>query len=480
MSLLERGRMLGKRCWLIVVLLATVIWAEESTDLKFSAWGWYTFGKVGSGFSQRGSSAEADVDFTGFWLTDVNAGVKIEKNFAESFKFRLHLGFTTGFQVQDQQTNASKEFLQRKFATYIIDAAIQRCIPLNETNKLCLEFGYFPVRYNPQAANLGEYLFGRTTPYPAVVQSGFELADKEKIPGLRIGYSMNFGTKSLLKLDNYLFTELKQWPIGDISEALLFSINTEQIFELGLGINFHHLISVDERQTTPGLDRTRRTTTFPERLYYVNPDDLTDTAIYTARGIKLMGRFTFNPRAFIHWNALGDEDLKLFAEAAVLGVKNFPGWYENIGERIPVMFGFNFPGFKVIDVISLQLQWFGNKYWNTWENMQKDGCIVPYIGQRGKINYDIDYIAQRELYPRITEDDWKWSIYMSKKINNRWRLSLQFANDNMFKTVYMPPPPAPSKYTEITRRTWAANENGKNLFFQIWDWYWMGRIMFYF
>jgi hypothetical protein len=205
------------KCCLGIAVMAAMILAEESSDLKINAWGWYTFGKVGSGFTQfvPGSSAEADVDFTNFWLTDFNGGIKLVKAFNENFKLRLHAGFTTAFQVQDQRA-ISKEFLQRKFAPYLIDAAIERTFKFNDMNKLMVEFGYLPVRYNPQAANLGEYLFGRSTPYPAVIESGFELADKEKAPGIHAAYTINFTEKSWLRLDEYFYSELRQWPIGDL------------------------------------------------------------------------------------------------------------------------------------------------------------------------------------------------------------------------------------------------------------------------
>ena len=444
--LLERGCMSVVKCFLGIAVMAAMILAEESNDWKINAWGFYSFYKVVSGF--REPSPKKDIDFTGAWLNDFNAGLKIEKCFENKIKFRLHMGGGTANLITDL-SKENREFLQRRFGFYLIDAAIERTFHLNDMNKLMVEFGYLPVRYNPQAANLGEYLFGRSTPYPAVITSGFELADKDKVAGVHFNYTMNFLEKSTLKLDEYFFTETERWPIGDFSDAFLAAINLEQLVEIGGGVNFHHMISVDKRQTTPGLDKQRMGGN-PNLHAYISPTG--DTTIYTATGTKLMGRITLNPRALIPWEGFGSEDMKLYAELAILGVKNYPGWYENINERMPVMFGFNFPTFKLLDVLSIQLQWFGSKYFNTWESMFKEGKLVPYVVQNAPdLTYE-GYLADSTM--QTTYDDWKWSMYMSRKINNRVRVSLQFASDNMFKNKYMPGAPYSFvNYTELCSRT---------------------------
>ena len=41
---------------------------------------------------------------------------------------------------------------------------------------------------------------------------------------------------------------------------------------------------------------------------------------------------------------------------ALIGVKNYPGWYsERPEERMPIMAGFNFPTFKILDVLSIEV-----------------------------------------------------------------------------------------------------------------------------
>jgi len=53
-----------------------------------------------------------------------------------------------------------------------------------------------------------------------------------------------------------------------------------------------------------------------------------------------MARATVDPKKFFSWDLLGEQDLKIYTEAALLGVKNYPAalhspiWYMSILERI--------------------------------------------------------------------------------------------------------------------------------------------------
>lgn len=503
-SLLERARMLTRKFWTTLCVLAAVVAAEESAELKINAWGWLNFGRVGSGFTQQSNSTEMDIDFTKTWLEDFSAGVRVERSFGSTMKARLHMGVTTAY-IVDNPALQSYEFWQRRWAAYLIDAAIEKNIAINDAQSMVLEFGYFPVRSNPDAANLGEYLF-RSTPYPAVIESGFELADKERLAGLHASHKIKFLDKSFLKTDLYFSSAMRHNPVFDFSPAIVLDVNLQGLVDLGAGAQYLNMISVDERKTTPGTD-PNRVSKYPERVVYIDPrpldtvyitkdttttwgDDTTitvpyvirDTTFYSFRGLKLMGRITLNPKELISWDGFGPEDLKIFAEVAVLGTKNYRSWYEDIGDRIPIMFGFNFPTFKVLDVLSIQLQYFKSPYWNSWEYMWKGGWPIPYQGSLTPSTYE-DYLKELADTTNFKEelhgDDWKWSVYASRKIGKNMRLSLQFANDNTFKTKYMPPPPTQSKYTEIMGDTWMKDANGKDKFLMIKDWYWMAKIMFY-
>ena len=93
------------------------------------------------------------------------------------------------------------------------------------------------------------------------------------------------------------------------------------------------------------------------------------------------------------------------------------------------------------------------------ENIWKYGSPVPLCGDQT----DDGAIPDFELSDKMRKhnDDWRWSVYASRKIAERIRISLQFASDNMSKTAWSPPPPTYSKYTEImtSKRQWYCAQN---------------------
>jgi hypothetical protein len=97
-----------------------------------------------------------------------------------------------------------------------------------------------------------------------------------------------------------------------------------------------------------------------DRVAVPDPDNLGDTIFYSLAGGKVMARFAFDPKPLLPFgDKLGDKDLRLYGEAAILGIKDYPAkidssrengelklvkiGYDKIGERIPVMVGFNAP-----------------------------------------------------------------------------------------------------------------------------------------
>jgi len=73
-----------------------------------------------------------------------------------------------------------------------------------------------------------------------------------------------------------------------------------------------------------------------------------------------MGRLTIDPKGFIPLSIFGKEDLKLYAEDRDPGSQGLPGQnlndslvaYDDITERMPIMFGLHVPTFKVLDVLA--------------------------------------------------------------------------------------------------------------------------------
>ncbi|NLG17091.1 MAG: hypothetical protein GX556_07160 [Fibrobacter sp.] len=488
---------------------------------EISLWGRMTMGQVVSSPIEEGTH---DYNFKGEWLENIDAGVRLNHQLTPSLLGRFNLGLTVNAsRVQARNTN-SVELTSKIVSAYLLDASMQysKDALFGTKDSLTLEFGYFPFKYNPQSTNLGEYLF-RSGTYPGVVVSGFENSiDKPKIAGIHAAY----GVYPWVNIDAIFNTELDIYPLRDINFTALATSTVPQIASLSLGVQFAHMISMDRRKTTPGLNSEKHPTV-NQWVGYIDPET-NDTTLYTFRGTKLMGRAMLDLKGTIEkfsgeLSFLGKEDLKLYGEAAILGVKNYPGWYNELGERIPVTAGMNWPthqfasyclvpgmiafglgdrtadarlfGAKMddrsvktilyggsglilgaglwalekyldintrLDLLSFEIEFFKSPYWNSQEFIWKNAVPVPYTGSSAGMNYASwhDSLAK-------TDDNIKWSIYLSKKFSSWFRLSGQIACDHTPRNWYTAAPPSFVKYTELVPRT---SE----------DWYYMLRASFYF
>jgi hypothetical protein len=308
---------------------------------------------------------------------------------------------------------------------------------------LRLDLGYFPFKYNGDAKNLGEYLF-RTGTYPQYILTEFEFP-MTRMLGLHAGGNA-FGK---ISWDILATTNIEWAAIGDLNLACITSVRPWPIFELGAGAAYFSLLSMDQNYTSPKI----RGATDIVKSITRRQDGSWDTlrSWYTYAGAKLMGRLSLDLKPLIPAsNLFGGDDLKIFAEAAVLGVKSYdPGIpaatngyytkpdpsrpgdslfvyfvdYSEIKRRVPVMVGINVPTFKVLDVLSIQAEWFGSRFPNDLTPLVIDNQPVPLSSYTGKKDgYSPEHYKN---------DDWKWSVYGSKTLLNHFHVSVQFARDHM-------------------------------------------------
>lgn len=438
---------------------------QDSKKVKISSWGWLTFGAVRSSPRELGGAVK-DYKFDGEVLGDFDAGIKAVFSLDNNVTGRFHVGFSTAYMVPFHLDANGAEYLKKRFVPYIIDAAVEKKIS-TDSYELFGEFGYFPVKYNSESRNLGEYLFRSGTYFP-YLNSGFEMADKEKLAGLHGRFTKKFGEKSNFKADLYFTNDMRDFPIHDFSLSYIVSANLGRIFDVSAGVMHAHLIEVDKRKSTPYYDKV----IFDggDELWDVCvPDSSGDTVLLTFKGTKLMSRFTFDPKALFGiedgQGILGKEDLKIYFESAILGWKNYPVWYENRAERMPMMLGFNFPAFKLLDVLAFEFEHNPSPYMNTSERVWRYRSPTPYVSGEVRYNiYDDSQWPDGKPDP-ITNDDFKWSVYASKQFG-RFRISGQIASDHIVRTPYMLGPPTTIKYTEICPRSK--------------DWYWMTRVSYSF
>jgi hypothetical protein len=308
-----------------------------------------------------------------------------------------------------------------------------------------LKFGIIPFKYNPDAKNLGEFLL-RDQAYPTIMVSGGLSAINSagmQVQGLDLELQTGPFKHSLLA-----YIERGIEPTGDISSAYIVSFNPHPSIEFGAGVALAHLISIKPSKTTPTGPQLGGASVSGQPLNRYKGDtvvtDVTDSnySNYTFKATKLMARVSFNPQVFLKDELLGPEDLKIYGEVAVLGVKDYPFYYSNVFNRIPIMGGINLPTFKLFDRLSFEIEYiksiFPNSvYWSYENNAVPIPGIVP-IGMQ--TYHDLLYGGADPFtgnpvpgYDKnsVSSQRLKWSVYLKKTLVPGLKLYAQVASDNM-------------------------------------------------
>jgi hypothetical protein len=290
--------------------------------------------------------------------------------------------------------------------------------------------GVMPFKYNQDAKNLGEYLF-RTGVHPAYIQTSFDNAFAT-VTGLRL----NGEFLNKFSLD-FLFTQETQvMPLNDWSISFLAGYKAPGLLDMGIGFQCDRLIKAAGELDHPAT----------RSVYYTSSGNL-DTLEWG--GTKGMAHITFDPKGLLPSgivDKMGKEDGKIYAEAAILGLKSFTAYkrvvasgdtsyvvddtlnfYSDIKQRIPIMVGFNVPVFKLLDYLSIEVEWYNWPYSPSLYDYQNlvttlARPIIPKINGTGT------------LYTK--DDAWKYSINARKTIYGHFSIIGQIANDHTRHDAY--------------------------------------------
>jgi hypothetical protein len=303
---------------------------------------------------------------------------------------------------------------------------------LGEQKQFFADLGYFPYKYNHDAKNLGEYLY-RSGTYPGEVKTsdGFRLMDDSYYDtyGLHLHLS-SFG--GVLNQELNFFTETTVDPVGDVTPAYELSADFSFI-QLGVGAAYNRGFAYRPSQSQPNDPGNMyiESDTLKGVPYYKGPLPGAPSAVsadssnykvlhtWTQRGIKLMGRVALNFGFLLPESLRNPDDLKVYSEIAVLGWENQPYYYEKRSERTPIMFGVNIPTFKLLNVLSLEGEYYDSQFNDTY-NLYVNG--LPTWGV-------VDYENKDHL--KYSPSKWRWSAYASKAINKALNVHLQVASDHM-------------------------------------------------
>jgi hypothetical protein len=233
-----------------------------------------------------------------------------------------------------------------------------------------------------------------------------------------------------LKLDVMLTSETQKYPLQDWSLSGVGSINIGGVIEIGGGLCLDRIFPKDGDFTDPVNEKNlylefysdSARDQFGNAIFDYDPisgtlnarmdTTVTDSFYYTFRSTKAMCRLNIDPKAFFNWeNVFGEEDLKLYAEIGFLGLKDYKGYYDSFHERIPVMYGFNFPTFKILDVLALEFEFLNNPYIPGFRRSFREGVPAPKDDQGDAANF-------------------YWSIYAKKSVGG-FTFVTQFARDHI-------------------------------------------------
>ena len=280
-----------------------------------------------------------------------------------------------------------------------------------------VQFGFFPYKYNPDAKNLGEYLM-RSGTYPGYeVTGGWSTINSAlyMASGLRVRGNFLDGK---LGADLNFFIERDIEPQHDLSPSLVLSYKPVPMLEVGAGVEAAHLFAV-----FPSKIKSISYGYMGDSAYYTDPGDPTASR-WTFQGTKVMGRASVNFGSLLNNPWIGKEGLKLYAEAAILGVKDYPYYYDDIAKRIPVMVGLNLPTLNFFDVIAFEYE---HRDWNFQNHI---GSVIdgePIWGSQDQVpggTYDPKHPPEP-----VRAQGTKWSFYAKKELMKGVSLYTQVASD---------------------------------------------------
>ena len=355
---------------------------------------------------------------------------------------------------------------------------------------LSLTVGGFPYDYNPDVKNLGLYLL-RGSVYPGILMGGFgdfnTDSSKSTLLGLKAHHAIGNFSQDLILNSERDIPPTFDWSLAYFARYSLGALT------LGGGVNFYRLIPYNAALETPGKDTNL--VNGSDRAHYLEVDNsnpaLPDTTFFSFQGTKVVGTISLDfKELFGKEESMGPDDMKLYAEAAILGLKNYGRAYGKISERIPVMAGFNIPTFGILNHVSLEVEYYGARYRNDLALVGYNDVVADWTTQRHlqpspkpvtDADYHIDSLGYfrkatgDSVYVRgtasdkenVTQDNWKWSLYMDKVVAKHVQFIAQVANDH-----FRPRPVASGLITSEggTAEAFASPK----------DWYYMLRVGYFF
>jgi hypothetical protein len=441
---------------IVALALAGIASAQDSLEVKYKGAAWLQFGRIMHSTDSLVNGGSPN-NMNGNWIQAAGVQIGSSAKFSPHWEGAMGMGALQSENARGDVSVANNWY--PTWSTFVSEARVTYSNPISETQKLQINLGFFPYNYNPDVKDLGLYLL-RGFVYPGAPVSGFEA--RHTTPAANIFGGMASYSVGGLKEDLLLISETDNRPYFDLSIADVLTWKMGPALELGAGVNFYRAIPRIAKNTSPGKDcinvisgYTQLDPGDKEVCYELDTLSIdstgaakVDTVLGSLAGTKLIARFRLDPKAFLGETRFGKQDLVVYGEAGILGLKNYPKYYEDIKRRIPVMVGFNLPAFGWLDKFALEVEYYASKNMADYGKAEADYSWVP------RVSPDVNN----------TRDDWKWSLYFSRVILGHLRLSGQMANDHL--RMFGPPDIGFMSFAETTTTPK--------------DWYWMLKTTYFF
>ncbi len=448
----------------VFAVLGAVTWAQDDIEYKrISISGQFDNGQIVSGHTNDYDlGATKDVKLKGDFFTRTGVWITQEAVIRQRLTLTMGVGGIFWYSLPINRTNVQTS--QTQFGPGISQAQGTYVFGDLENPTAALQMGLFPYKYNPDAKNLGEYLL-RSGTYPGyLVTGGWNMLNSAgyMVQGIRAGTSF-WDNKANVDLVFAMEHDLP--PLFSVTPALIGTVKPIPGLHLGAGVALNHFLSTKPSKESPHvLDNqiitgvTIDTGTGADYTYTYTRDT---SSYYTFRGVKVSANASIDPKAYLPMSFLGPEDLKLYGEIAVLGWKNYSYLYEKRTERMPVMVGFNIPTFKLLDVLSIEGEYYNNQFVNNYRSLVYGS--VPIWNLPGFDGSPVPVATYKAEQNNIKQDNWKWSLYGKKEVTKGISLYGQVASDHI-RTITTENGPFPA-FVPVT------NRNGK-------EWYYIIRLDF--
>jgi hypothetical protein len=428
--------------------------AAEGPDLSFNGVGWVQYGQVAH------STDTLPFNYNGNPVQNSGAQISLQASINERLVGNVGLGVYEGHALAGQIASGGRVFVTAN--PYIAAANFTYTVGDPKEPLLQATGGLFHYNYDANVKDLGLYLL-RGSVYPGFLISGFETPDVAPLANV-LGLWVRHAS-GMFSHDVIVNSETQLKPYYDLSLAYIFKARPSEAFSVGAGINLYRLLPIDYKVTYDPYDSTSETSEsqlpndWQRQYIYVDTTGVKrDTTRLGFNGTKLMVDFEFDPKALFGLSgSMGAGDLKLYGEAALMGLsfdKAHKAIYGGVMNRMPVMAGFNFPMFNLLDHLSLEVEWYGAKFrddlWRLEPEINRPVSPIPF---------DLS-----QTMKEYTRDNVKWALHAAKTIEGHFKVSGQLANDH-YRPFGIADSPVPSY--EVAMSTLS-------------DWYWMMKIAYFF